>query len=90
MRQGRSDDGDEGNAWAAALVVALIERIRPAAGTPAAAYLARRGVTDLPETGMGWLPPVPDVPVRERHRAALLVWALNGDGMAHGGASASC
>ena len=81
----RSDDDDEGNAWAAALVVALIDRIRPAAGTPAAAYLARRGITDLPETGMGWLPPVPDVPVRERRRAALLVWGLNGTGWPMGG-----
>ena len=71
-------DDDEGNAWAAVLVMALIDRIRPVAGTPAAAYLRRRGITDLPETGMGWLPPVPDVPVRESRRAALLVWGLNG------------
>ena len=83
-RDGSGDD-DEGNAWAAALVVALIDHIRPATGTPAAAYLARRGVTDLPETGMGWLPPVPDVPVRERWRAALLVWGLNGTGWPTGG-----
>ncbi len=80
-----SDGNDEGNAWAAALVVALIDHIRPADGTPAAVYLARRGITDLPETGMGWLPPVPDVPVRERYRAALLIWGLNGTGWPMGG-----
>ena len=72
--------------WHAATVMALIDRITPAAGTPAAAYLARRGVTDLPETGMGWLPPVPDVRALLNPRSgALLVWALNAAGWPTGG-----
>ena len=78
------DDGERKNRHAAT-VAALLDRIRPVAGTPAARYMARRGITDLPESGLGWLPPVPDVPVRDRRRGALLVWGLNGDGRPMGG-----
>ncbi len=69
----------------AAIVMALMGRIRPAAETPAAAYLARRCVTDLPETGMGWLPSVPDLPVFDPKRAALLVWGQTDIGWPAGG-----
>lgn len=79
------DDDRKKKDWNAAAVAALLDRIRPAAGTPAEAYLARRGIVDLPETGMGWLPPVPGVPVRSSRRAALLVWGLNGKGWPTGG-----
>ena len=78
------DDGERKD-WHAATVAALLDRIRPVAGTPAASYAARRGITDLPESGLGWLPPVPDVPVRDRRRGALLVWGLNNDGWPMGG-----
>ena len=72
--------------WNAVTVMAVLDRIAPAAGTPAAAYLARRGVTDLPETGMGWLPPVPDLRALLSPRSgALLVWALNAAGWPTGG-----
>ena len=71
--------------WDARRVVAVIDGIRPAAGTPAAAYLARRGVTDLPETGLGWLPGMPALPVLHRRRGALLVWAQNQEGWPTGG-----
>ena len=76
----------ERRTWHAVTVMALIECIKPAAGTPAAAYLARRGVTDLPETGMGWLPPVPELRALLSPRSgALLVWALNAAGWPTGG-----
>ena len=71
--------------WDAQRVGAVIDGLRPAAGTPAAAYLARRGVTDLPETGLGWLPGMPALPVLHRRRGALLVWALDENGWPRGG-----
>ena len=79
-----ADDRDKRD-WAAARVVAAIARIRPAAGTPASAYLARRGVTDLPETGLGWLPGAPRQPFLHGGRGALLVWAQNAEGWPTGG-----
>lgn len=76
----------ERRTWHAVTVMALIDRIKPAAGTPAAAYLAGRGVTDLPDTGMGWLPPVPGMRALLNPRSgALLVWALNAAGWPTGG-----
>ena len=71
--------------WHAATVAAIIDRIRPVDGTPAAAYLARRGITDLPAKGLGWLPPVPDLTVRDRRRGALLLWGVDGRGWPMGG-----
>ena len=71
--------------WNAAKVIAVIAGIQPAEGTPAAAYLARRGVTDLPETGLGWLPGSADLPVMHRWRDALLIWAIGKQGWPTGG-----
>ena len=71
--------------WNAAKVMAVIAGIRPAEGTPAAAYLAGRGVTDLPKTGLGWLPGSRDLPFRNRRVGALLVWAIGDSGWPTGG-----
>ena len=76
---------ESGRDWDAAKVIAAIGLIRPAAGTPAATYLEGRGVTDLPETGLGWLPPSPDLPVMNRWSGALLVWAFGAHGWPTGG-----
>ena len=64
---------------------AVIDLIRPVAGTPAAAYLLRRGVSELPDTGMGWLPPSEDLPLLNRKLGALLVWAIGTNGLPTGG-----
>ena len=71
--------------WHAATVAAVIDRIQPVPGTPAAAYLKGRGITDLPAKGLGWLPPMPDLPLRDRKRGALLLWGLDGRGWPMGG-----
>ena len=69
----------------AAKVLAVIDLIRPVAGTPADTYLAGRGVTDLPATGIGWLPPSKDLPLFNRKLGALLVWAIGANGWPTGG-----
>ncbi|MYG82084.1 MAG: hypothetical protein F4187_10140 [Gemmatimonadetes bacterium] len=79
-----ADAGDGGD-WDVATVAAVIDRARAARGTPAAAYLARRGVTDIPPRGLGWLPPVPDLPLRDRKRGALVLWGVRSDGSPMGG-----
>lgn len=84
-QEARDADDDEKRDWAAARVVAAIARIQPAAGTPASAYLARRGVTDLPETGLGWLPGARRQPFLHGRCGALLVWAQNAEGWPTGG-----
>lgn len=71
--------------WGAAKVLAAIDLIRPVAGTPAAAYLLRRGVSEVPETGLGWLPPAKDLPVMNSWSGALLVWAIGANGLPTGG-----
>ena len=82
--QAPADSGGERD-WGAAKVVAVIDLIRPVAGTPAAAYLLRRGVSELPETGLGWLPPARDLPVMNSWSGALLVWAIGANGLPTGG-----
>ncbi|MXX91182.1 MAG: hypothetical protein F4213_09265 [Boseongicola sp. SB0677_bin_26] len=71
--------------WGAATVLAAIDLIRPVAETPAAAYLVRRGVSELPETGLGWLPPAKDLPLMNCWSGALLVWAIGANGWPTGG-----
>lgn len=78
-------DGDDCGEQDVAAVAAVIDRVRTAKGTPAAAYLARRGITDIPPHGLGWLPPVPDLPLRDRKRGALVLWATGADGSPTGG-----
>ena len=77
-RQEDEPDEDETNLWHAATVAALVRRVRDVAGTPAEVYLAGRGIMDLPAKGLGWVPPVPDLPVLHARRGALLVWGLDG------------
>ena len=79
------EDGGDRRDWNAVKVAAAIELIQPVAGTPAAAYLLHRGITDVPETGLGWLPPSRDLPVMNRWSGALLVWAIGRNGWPTGG-----
>lgn len=70
----------------AALLAALRTRSEGLAGSPAAAYLRQRGITALPPS-WSYLPPVPDL-LRlgeSRNRAALVAWAIDGNGQVKGG-----
>ena len=78
-------DGGDPRDWDAVKVVAAIRLIQPVAGSPAAAYLVGRGITDVPATGLGWLPPSRDLPVMNRWSGALLVWAIGRNGWPTGG-----
>ena len=69
----------------AALVAELLARARPVAGTPAARYLARRGVADWPAEAFAYLPPVPDLPVPNAAFGALVAWARDPAGRIVGG-----
>lgn len=68
----------------AAYVEALGRACQPLEDTPAAVYLARRGLGELPALGLAYLPP--DA-VRMTHagRGALIVWGLDANGRALGG-----
>ncbi|MBC7674772.1 MAG: hypothetical protein H7173_01760, partial [Rhodoferax sp.] len=68
----------------AALVAALQARSEALAGSPAAAYLAARGITALPP-GWRYLPPVPGLGVKHPERAALMVPAIDDAGVVRGG-----
>ena len=78
------DDAKQ-QAYQAALLNTLRSRARPITGSRAEAYLAARGITDLPEGTLNDLPPVPGLPVRSAHLPALVVWARTGDGTICGG-----
>ena len=69
----------------AELVREIAARAVPVAGTPAAFYLAGRGLTDVPEEGLAYLPPVPGLGVRSPEAASLVVWARDADGTIQGG-----
>ena len=69
----------------AKLVRSIAERAVPVAGTPAASYLARRGLTAAPGEGLAYLPPVPGLGVRSPEAASLVVWARDADGTIQGG-----
>ena len=73
-----------------ALVKDLLNRTVPITETtghktPSRAYLALRGITELPKTGLGDLPPVPGVAVAGAKFPALVVWARNSKGEITGG-----
>ena len=68
----------------AALVKALQARAKPLTGSPAAAYLASRGIHALPE-GWSYLPPVQGLGVKDAHRPALVAWAVDAVGQVTGG-----
>ena len=68
-----------------ALVKAIAGHAVPVAGTPAAIYLAGRGLTAAPKEGLAYLPPVPGLGVRSPEAASLVVWARDAEGVVHGG-----
>jgi phage/plasmid primase-like uncharacterized protein len=68
----------------AKLVKALQARALPLSGSPAASYLASRGIDALPE-GWCYLPPVPGVGVLHPERPALVAWAIDAAGQVTGG-----
>ena len=72
-------------AYQAALLDALLSRARPIAGSRSAAYLAARGITHPPDTGLNDLPPLPGLPVRSAHLPSLVVWATTEEGVVSGG-----
>lgn len=80
-----AEDGGDRRDWDSVKVVAAMQLIEPVSGTPAAAYLVGRGITDVPERGLGWLPPSRDLPVMNRWSGALLVWAIGANGWPTGG-----
>ena len=85
-REKQAEDAERRDAARrAALVKDLAGRAVPVAGTAAETYLASRGITRLPETGLDYLPPVPGVPVRGPEHAALVVWARDEAGAITGG-----
>lgn len=70
----------------AATAAQLIQQARPVTGSPAAAYLAGRGIAaeSWPET-VAYLPPVRGTGVLHPDRAALAVWATDASGNVMGG-----
>ena len=66
------------------LVEALQARCEPIGGSPAAAYLQSRGITQFP-VGWFYLPPVPDLPVKHANYAALIVFGEDDAGQVRGG-----
>jgi|DEB0MinimDraft_12_1074336.scaffolds.fasta_scaffold03696_2 hypothetical protein len=68
----------------AALVQALQARSEPLTGSPAAAYLASRGIHTLPK-GWSYLPPVHGLGLPSPHRPALVAWAVDAAGQVTGG-----
>ena len=69
----------------AALVREIVARAVPVPDTPAAAYLASRGIGALPQEGLAYLPPVPGLGVRNPDAASLVVWARDAEGVIQGG-----
>ena len=67
-----------------ALIEALQARAEALPGSPAAAYLATRGISSLPPS-WSYLPPVPGVGVMGADRAALVAWATDDSGAVKGG-----
>ena len=68
----------------ARLVKALQARALPLSGSPAASYLASRGIDALPD-GWQYLPPVSGLAVMHPHRPALVAWAVDAVGQVTGG-----
>ena len=68
----------------AQLVKALQARSEPLSGSPAASYLASRGIDVMPE-GWSYLPPIHGLGVMHPHRPALVAWAVDAAGQVTGG-----
>ncbi|MEN8935747.1 MAG: toprim domain-containing protein [Planktotalea arctica] len=68
----------------AQLIKALQARALPLSGSPAASYLASRGIDVMPE-GWSYLPPIHGLGVLSPHRPALVAWAVDAAGQVTGG-----
>ncbi len=72
----------------ATLTKRIASKAQPITGSPAAAYLAGRGIVDLPRTGIAYLPAAPDLAgpgMASPKHPALTVWAYAIDGTLKGG-----
>lgn len=70
----------------AALIATLATTAQAVEGTPAAAYLAGRGISATPPGTMAYLPPLQGQPgLLHPHRAALVVWGRDDAGQVMGG-----
>ncbi len=69
----------------AALVQGFEALAGPVADSPAASYLASRGITELPAAGLAWLPAVAGHRVHGPEHGALVVWAVDDAGTITGG-----
>lgn len=70
------------------VVSEIFSRSQPVADTPAARYLASRGIVNLPETVLSYLPSVPDLrcfDLAGAYSPSLVVCATNNIGMRTGG-----
>ena len=88
VRQIEAEAAQDAEAHAKAATVAeLIRQAQPMLGSPAAAYLAGRGIeTDSWPSTLAYLPPVkPSKGVLHPDRAALTVWATDDAGNVMGG-----
>jgi hypothetical protein len=64
----------------------ITARAQPAENSPAALYLESRGITDLPDTGIAFLPPIgPTKGIAGGDMAACVVWATDSQGKPMGG-----
>jgi phage/plasmid primase-like uncharacterized protein len=70
----------------AQLVADLMAQAKPIKGTPAAAYLAARGITELPADGLAYLDPVGSgASIMHPRFAACVIWAKDEQGKIVGG-----
>lgn len=70
------------------LVGALQAKAQPTKGSPAAIYLASRGIVNLPDTGLAYLSAVPDLAgegILHPHRSAVCIWGVDDNGEVRGG-----
>lgn len=68
------------------LIATITGQAQPIAGTPAEAYLKRRGIEALPTHGLAYAPPLrPQKGLLSPRRAALIAWATDAAGTIKGG-----
>lgn len=66
------------------IIEALLSRSEPIEGSPAAAYLRSRGISQVPQS-WAYVPPVPDLPVKHARYAALVAFGEDDTGQVKGG-----
>lgn len=69
----------------ALIVSGLRDNAQQIKGSPSAAYLANRHITQLPSFGLSHMPQTPGLPVLHAGHMALTVWATDAGGKAVGG-----